>query len=160
MLDLVGLGASGALYRIQLSQGMRQRVALARTLAPDPKILLMDEPFASVDARTRLTLQTEFLRIWENASGGTNRKTVVFVTHDLQEATLLADRVVVMVPGPGRVAYDRPVDLPRPRADCLADLMFSDRFLRIHEDLFHHLESHLSSEAPSPISGAARPGGL
>lgn len=142
MLQLVGLEGAEHRYRLQLSQGMRQRVALARTLAPDPPILLMDEPFASVDARTRLQLQTEFLRIWEESiSTDGHKKTVIFVTHDLQEATLLADRVIVMLPKPGRIAFEKRVDLPRPRARHLHDVMFAEEFHTIHRNLFDHLEA-------------------
>lgn len=140
MLSLVGLGGREQQYRSQLSQGMRQRVALARTLASDPPILLMDEPFAALDARTKLTLQAEFLRIWEQHQGSDQHKTVVFVTHDLQEAVLLADRVIVMLPHPGRVANDRIIDLPRPRADDLGEIQFAEDFRAIAHDLFEQLE--------------------
>jgi NitT/TauT family transport system ATP-binding protein len=154
MLKLVGLEVAEHRYRLQLSQGMRQRVALARTLGPDPRILLMDEPFASVDARTRLQLQIQFLGIWEAAAASKSRekKTVIFVTHDLQEATLLADRVVVMLPDPGRVALDRKVDLPRPRAGNLGEVMFSPEFQTIHRELFSHLEH---GAARQPLQGAS-----
>jgi len=140
MLELVGLKGRETQFRLQLSQGMRQRVALARTLAADPSILLMDEPFAALDARTKLTLQSEFMRIWELHQGGESRKTVIFVTHDLQEAVLLADRVIVMLPHPGRIAEDRVVDLPRPRAEHLGEMMFTDDFKKIAHDLFERLE--------------------
>ena len=145
MLELVGLKGRETQYRLQLSQGMRQRVGLARTLAADPSLLLMDEPFAALDARTKLTLQAEFLRIWEGqeqAHG--SRKTVVFVTHDLQEAVLLADRVIVMLPNPGRVALDRVIDLPRPRAENLADLTFDPTFQSITHEIFECLEGAIS----------------
>jgi NitT/TauT family transport system ATP-binding protein len=145
MLELVGLKGRENQYRLQLSQGMRQRVALARTLAADPSILLMDEPFAALDARTKLTLQAEFLRIWEQHQGSDKRKTVVFVTHDLQEAVLLADRVVVMLPNPGRIAEDRVVDLPRPRAEHLGEVMFTDEFKKTAHDLFERLEGAIES---------------
>jgi NitT/TauT family transport system ATP-binding protein len=153
MLELVGLGAAANQFRLHLSQGMRQRVALARTLAPDPKILLMDEPFAAVDARTRLQLQKEFLDIWETRAAAVgDQRTVIFVTHDLQEATLLADRVIVMLPNPGRVAFDRPVPLPRPRAHHLHDVMFSDTFHSLHRELFWHLEPTEIPAEPAPAS--------
>jgi NitT/TauT family transport system ATP-binding protein len=145
MLELVGLSAAADRYRIQLSQGMRQRVSLARTLAPDPMILLMDEPFAAVDARTRLDLQAQFLAIWEGASPHVRNKTVVFVTHDLHEAVLLADRVIVMQPNPGRITWERAVDLPRPRAHRLADIMFTGDFQSLHRELFDRLEAGISS---------------
>lgn len=144
MLDLVGLADKHTQYRNQLSQGMRQRVALARTLASDPSILLMDEPFAALDARTKLTLEGEFLRIWEN--GGESRKTVIFVTHDLDEAVLLADRVVIMLPRPGRIAKDIIVDLPRPRADHLGEVRYTEEFRAITQSLFDSLEGAIVSD--------------
>jgi NitT/TauT family transport system ATP-binding protein len=140
MLDLVGLKGRERQFRLQLSQGMRQRVALARTLAADPSLLLMDEPFAALDARTKLTMQMEFLSIWERHQGGDTTKTVVFVTHDLQEAVLLADRVIVMLPNPGRIAEDRIIDLPRPRAERLGEILYTDAFKAIAHDLFECLE--------------------
>jgi NitT/TauT family transport system ATP-binding protein len=152
MLDLVGLAGREHQYRLQLSQGMRQRVALARTLAADPSILLMDEPFAALDARTKLTLQAEFLRIWEQHQGSDTRKTVIFVTHDLQEAVLLADRVVVMLPNPGRIAEDRVVDLPRPRADNLGEMMFTDEFKKTTHELFERLDGAIT-ERPAAHEG-------
>jgi NitT/TauT family transport system ATP-binding protein len=147
MLSLVGLGEYEHYYPGQLSQGMRQRAALARTLAPDPAILLMDEPFAALDAQTKLILQREFLRIWEApiSSGADHQKTVVFVTHDLQEAVLLADRVVVMLPSPGRIARDQAVPLPRPRAGTLAQMMFEEQFQALQRELFSLLEGALQS---------------
>jgi NitT/TauT family transport system ATP-binding protein len=145
MLDLVGLKGREGQYRLQLSQGMRQRVSLARTLASDPSILLMDEPFAALDARTKLTLQAEFLRIWEQYRGGDKQKTVLFVTHDLQEATLLADRVIVMLPNPGRIAEDRQLDLPRPRAEDLGELQFTDEFKNVTHSLFERLEGAIGT---------------
>jgi NitT/TauT family transport system ATP-binding protein len=147
MLELVGLKGRENQFRMQLSQGMRQRVALARTLAADPSILLMDEPFAALDARTKLTLQAEFLRIWEQYKGGDKQKTVLFVTHDLHEATLLADRVVIMLPNPGRIAEDRYLDLPRPRAEQLGELQFTDEFKDVTHSLFERLEGAISTPA-------------
>ena len=140
LLRTVGLEGREKHYRLQLSQGMRQRVAIARTLAADPSILLMDEPFAALDARTKLTLQAEFLRLWEGTGDGVDRKTVIFVTHDLTEAALLADRVIVMLPHPGRIAEDRVIDLPRPRADILGDVMFSSEFQATTRAMFERLE--------------------
>src|SRR5882757_22154 len=110
LLKLVGLGGFENYYPRQLSGGMRQRVNLARALAIDPDVLLMDEPFASLDAQTREIMQTELLRIWEQG-----RKTVVFVTHQIDEAVFLADRVLVFARRPGRLQEAVKIDLPRPR---------------------------------------------
>jgi len=110
LLKLVGLGGFENYYPRQLSGGMRQRVNLARALAIDPDVLLMDEPFASLDAQTREIMQTELLRIWEQG-----RKTVLFVTHQIDEAIYLSDRVMVMTKRPGRAKKIFKIDLPRPR---------------------------------------------
>lgn len=154
MLAMVGLQGRERQFRLQLSQGMRQRVALARTLAADPSLLLMDEPFAALDARTKLTMQMEFLRIWELHQGSDKRKTVVFVTHDLQEAVLLADRVIIMLPHPGRIAEDRVIDLPRPRADRLGEMLFTDEFKAIAQDLFESLEGAITHSHAAPTQRA------
>ena len=110
MLALVGLGRFARSYPHQLSGGMKQRVGIARALATDPEVLLMDEPLASLDAQTRTLMQEELLRIW--AALGT---TVIYVTHSLEEALLLGDRVVLLTARPGRVREVIPVDLGRPR---------------------------------------------
>jgi NitT/TauT family transport system ATP-binding protein len=111
LLKLVGLAGFENYFPRQLSGGMRQRVNLARALAVDPKILLMDEPFASLDAQTREIMQTELTRIWEQG-----RKTVLFVTHQIDEAVFLSDRVLVFARRPGRIRETVTIDLPRPRA--------------------------------------------
>jgi NitT/TauT family transport system ATP-binding protein len=110
-IELVNLKGFEQRYPGELSGGMRQRVAIARSLAYDPVVLLMDEPFAAVDAQTRETLQDELMRIWEKTN-----KTVLFVTHSIEEAVLLGDRVVVMTPHPGRVKEIVKINLPRPRS--------------------------------------------
>lgn len=110
LLKLVGLAGFESHYPSQLSGGMRQRVNLARALAIDPKLLLMDEPFSALDAQTREIMQTELLRIWEQG-----RKTVLFVTHQIDEAIFLSDQVVVFARNPGRIKEIIDIDLPRPR---------------------------------------------
>ncbi len=111
LLRLVGLDAAAGKYPRELSGGMQQRVSIARALALDPQILLMDEPFGALDELTRIELQQELLRLWE-----VRRKTVVFVTHSINEALVLSDRIVLLAPNPGRIKGIFEVDLPRPRA--------------------------------------------
>jgi len=109
-LKLVGLEKFGKAYVHELSGGMKQRVALARSLAPDPRVLLMDEPLAALDALTREQLYLDIQDIWAR-----RRKTIILVTHNVREATCLADRVFVMTPSPGRLRDEFRIDLPRPR---------------------------------------------
>jgi NitT/TauT family transport system ATP-binding protein len=110
-LAMVGLASFRDHYPGELSGGMKQRVALARVLAFDPELLLMDEPFGALDAQNRELLQEELQQIWNQA-----KKTVLFVTHDIDEAIYLADRVIVFTARPGRIKLDLPIGLPRPRA--------------------------------------------
>jgi NitT/TauT family transport system ATP-binding protein len=109
-LDVMHLAEFRNHYPAEISGGMKQRAALARVLAFDPKVLLMDEPFGALDAQTRETMQEEVTRIWERT-----RKTIVFVTHDIEEAVYLGDRVVVLSARPGRIREEVRIDLPRPR---------------------------------------------
>jgi NitT/TauT family transport system ATP-binding protein len=125
LLELTGLEGFETKYPRELSGGMQQRVAICRALLPDPGLLLMDEPFGALDAMTREEMSLELLRIWEE-----RRKTILFVTHSIPEAILLADRVVVMTPRPGRIARVLDVGLPRPRT---MDLEFDGRF-KAHSD--------------------------
>jgi NitT/TauT family transport system ATP-binding protein len=138
-LDRVGLSGFEDFYPSQLSGGMQQRVGLARALAIEPDILLMDEPFGSVDAQTRLLMQEELLRIW-----AMDQKTVVFVTHDVEEALFLGDRVAVFSQRPGRVIDCIDVPFERPRVDTLRG---DAAFARLKEALWELLKSHLSKEA-------------
>jgi len=109
-LAMMGLEEFRSHYPAELSGGMKQRVALARVLAFDPKVLLMDEPFGALDAQTRETMQAELTRLWERTG-----KTIVFVTHDIEEAVYLGDRVVVLTARPARIREEVKIDLPRPR---------------------------------------------
>jgi NitT/TauT family transport system ATP-binding protein len=130
-LEMVGLTRFADAYPHQLSGGMRQRVAIARVLANDAEVVLMDEPFGALDAMTRERLQEELLDIWSRTG-----LTVVFVTHAIEEAVLLADRVVVMSPSPGRIESDNAIKLPRPR-----DIL-SPEFNDVRRELGASLHSH------------------
>jgi NitT/TauT family transport system ATP-binding protein len=125
----VGLGGFEQAYPAQLSGGMQQRVGLARALAVSPQVLLMDEPFASIDEQTRRLFQDELLALWSE-----ERKTVVFVTHSMEEAIYLSDRVVVLSPRPGRVHRILDVPLPRPRE--AADVRATAEFARLVDELW------------------------
>jgi NitT/TauT family transport system ATP-binding protein len=133
LLKLVGLEGFEAYYPRQLSGGMRQRVNLARALAIDPEVLLMDEPFSALDAQTREIMQTELMRIWEKG-----RKTVLFVTHQIDEAVFLSDRVLVFARRPGRLQESVEIEMPRPRSLAIKRtpefVAYVDRIWRLIED--------------------------
>ncbi len=134
-LDRTGLTRFANYYPHQLSGGMRQRVAIARAFANDPHILLMDEPFSALDAQNKLLLQEELLHIWDE-----DKKTVVFITHSVDEAVLLGDRVMVMTAQPGRVKQFVPVALARPRN--IMELQGAPEY----GELVHHIWSNLRDE--------------
>ncbi|SCD43137.1 NitT/TauT family transport system ATP-binding protein [Streptomyces sp. BpilaLS-43] len=139
VLDLVGLAGFADRYPSQLSGGMQKRASLARGLVYDPSTLLMDEPFGALDAQLRLGMQNELLRIWER-----DRKTIIFVTHDLDEAILLADRIVVFGTRPGRVIHVEDVPLERPRD--LTALRLSSEYGEIWERLWRLLDDSKDGE--------------
>jgi NitT/TauT family transport system ATP-binding protein len=122
-LNKVGLGSFAHKYPSQLSGGMRQRLALARALSIEPKIILMDEPFAAVDALTKEKLQDELLRLWSETVGTLKPITIVMVTHDVQEAVYISDEVAVFSPGPGSIRNRIPIEVQRPRARTDAALV-------------------------------------
>lgn len=131
LLALVGLAGAEQKYPFELSGGMQQRVAIARALALDPQILLMDEPFGALDEITRNEMQEELLRVWTQ-----RRKTVVFVTHSIWEGLILADRVLVMAPRPGRFVLERRIDLARPRrrSDPMLVALYDEIWHALRED--------------------------
>jgi NitT/TauT family transport system ATP-binding protein len=139
LITLVGLGGFEQAYPTELSGGMQQRVNLARALATDPEMLLLDEPFAALDAQTREFMQHELLRIW-----GETRKTALFITHDIKEAVYLADRVMVFTRRPGRVKACVEVDLPRPRQ---LSIKRHARFLEYEDQIWNSIEEEVRSGA-------------
>jgi NitT/TauT family transport system ATP-binding protein len=139
-IELVGLTGSEGKYPHQLSGGMRQRVALARLIANEPDVLLMDEPLAALDAQTRIILQDELLRIWGQDRPAAERRTVVFITHAIDEAVFLADRVAVMTAHPGRLKALVDIPLSRPRGDAT-------RALPEFQALTQHIWSLIRDEA-------------
>lgn len=141
LIRMVGLGRFANAYPHQLSGGMQQRVSIARALANKPEILLMDEPFGALDAQTRSTMQEHLLRLWTEM-----KATIVFVTHDIDEAILLADRVFVMSRGPGRILRTIEIGLPRPRS---LEMSIEPRFLSLKKqclDLIRQQSAELFEE--------------
>src|SRR2546429_2215782 len=132
----VGLAGFEDRYPYQLSGGMRKRVALAQSLINGPRVLLMDEPFSALDVQTRTLMENELLSLWSSTSAS-----VVFVTHDLEEAIALADRVVVLTAGPGTVKGTYKVDLPRPRN--VAEIRFQPRFTQLYEAIWGQLRDEV-----------------
>lgn len=127
LLDRVGLGGFEASYPSELSGGMRQRASLCRALLHEPPVLLMDEPFGALDALTRERMQTDLMKLWAD-----DVKTVLFITHDIEEAVLLSDEVIVMTPRPGRVLRRVPIALDHPRSPALRR---DPRFHRLVDDI-------------------------
>lgn len=153
-LELVGLTGFGNRYPHEISGGMKQRVAIARSLAYKPDVLLMDEPFAALDAQTREILQGELLRIWEQ-----HRKTIVFITHSLDEAIFLSDRVAVMTRRPGTIKRILDVPLPRPRD---AEVRNTEAFIGLRRQAWDILKDEVQfanpATAPRPLGATASPG--
>ncbi|GAB4070516.1 ABC transporter ATP-binding protein [Ancylobacter sonchi] len=137
-LNETGLAAFHDAYPKQLSGGMMQRVAIARALANDPKILLMDEPFGALDSQTRHSMQKLLLRVWEQ-----HKKTVLFVTHDIDEAILLGDRIYVMTARPGRLKEEVVVDIPRPRA---LDMVMDPEFIAVKRHILELLKNEIKDD--------------
>jgi NitT/TauT family transport system ATP-binding protein len=136
-LQRVGLRGFGGRYPHQLSGGMRKRVALAQTLILDPEIILMDEPFSALDIQTRQLMENELLELWS-----ANRKSVVFITHDLEEAISLSDRVVVLSAGPdAHPIGEFAIDLPRPRD--VAEIRLTPRFIELHTQIWHAMKAEV-----------------
>jgi NitT/TauT family transport system ATP-binding protein len=132
----VGLGGFEDHYPHQLSGGMRKRTALAQSLITSPEIILMDEPFSALDVQTRTLMEDELLELWSTTSAS-----VVFVTHDLEEAIALSDRVCVMTAGPGTVKGIYTIDLPRPRH--VAEIRFEPRFVELYRDIWENLRDEV-----------------
>ena len=132
----VGLAGFEHYYPHQLSGGMRKRVALAQSLITEPQILLMDEPFSALDVQTRTLMEDELLGLWSSTSAS-----VVFVTHDLEEAIALADRVCVLTAGPGTIKGIYTIDLPRPRT--VAEIRFEPRFVQLYQEIWQDLRDEV-----------------
>lgn len=154
LLELVGLGGRGGRYPRELSGGMSQRVNLARALATDPELLLLDEPFAALDAQTREVMQAELTRVWQ-ADGVQAGKTALFITHDVPEAVFLADRVVVLSAGPAHLVSSIEIDLPRPR---LPAVKRSPEFLALSDAITDLVRTENSPDDDDPRLAAQRAG--
>ena len=142
LIAMVGLTGFEKFYPKELSGGMKQRVALARTLAYGPEVLLMDEPFGALDAHTRTRLQNDLLEIWER-----DRKTVLFVTHSVEEAVFLSDKVVMMSRSPGRIREVIDIDLPRPRRR--EELLLDPRYQNYIVEIERMFDDSGDNELPS-----------
>jgi NitT/TauT family transport system ATP-binding protein len=154
-LRVVGLAGFENHHPHQLSGGMRKRVSLAAALISEPSILLMDEPFAALDVQTKAIMSNELLTLWERT-----RPSVIFVTHDLEEAIALADRVVVMTAGPGTVKAVYDIDLPRPRG-AVQEIRFEPRFVELHHQIWQSLREEVERayariSAPPPAEEGAQ----
>ena len=153
LVELVGLSGFERYYPHQLSGGMRQRINLARALAIQPDVLLMDEPFAALDAQTREIMQDELLHIWRGTGN-----TVIFITHQIDEALFLADRLVILAARPGRVQEVLEVDIPRPRS---LEVKRSARFVELVDHVWHGIERQVRASiraerlAPGTARGAS-----
>jgi NitT/TauT family transport system ATP-binding protein len=152
LLALVGLEGFERAYPTMLSGGMRKRVALARVLAYDPSVYLMDEPFGALDAQTKVQMGGELLRIWDGLD-----RTIVFVTHDIEEAIALSDRVLVMTRRPGRIKSEYRIDLPRPRD--FYEVRFSSTFRELHRAIWRDLAAEVAPISDAVHVDAAIPSG-
>lgn len=145
-LKMVHLSKSKSSYTYELSGGMQQRVAIARALAMDPKVLLMDEPFGALDEQTRHILHRELLSIWEDT-----KKTILFVTHSIQESIKLSDRVIVMGTRPGRIIADFPIDIPRPRERD------DERVIQLEKQVMELLETEINKVLKEELDNESVP---
>jgi NitT/TauT family transport system ATP-binding protein len=152
-LRRVGLAGFEDHHPHQLSGGMRKRVSLATALINEPSILLMDEPFGALDVQTKAIMSNELLGLWEQT-----RPSVIFVTHDLEEAVALADRVVVMTVGPGTVKDVYDIDLPRPRG-AVQEIRFEPRFLELHHQIWESLREEVERAYARTATAATAEGG-